>query len=131
MAEFEDIKMVGMDESLTTRPKPEYTELYSLHFTLSAAAPSQWVEIANVQHLGRSWSTGGRRVQATSRHLIAECSLPEAQGIIDALKPIVEKVNQDYRQWLQTYQRKQQAHNEYERQQAEKRKETAGQLKFD
>lgn len=132
MAEaFTDLRLVGLDDRLTYNPKPERTGLFALHFTLSGSAPEDWVTIANVRHLGSTWVTCGRRVRATNSHLIAECALAEAQQMVDVLKPIVEKVNEEYRQHAAEQARLADQKATRDRELAARRKETANTLKFD
>jgi hypothetical protein len=128
---FNDVRIVGLDDSLTFRPISERTELLALHFTLSDPAPADWVKIANLHHLMHPIFTCGRRVQATTRHLVAHCSLTEAQSMLDMLKPIVATVNDEYRQYAAILARQQAEQEEREGNQKQRRQETAGSLKFD
>lgn len=127
---FEDIRIVGLDDSLTSRPIPERTQFYDLHFTLSADAPTAWVQIAN-NHLASPFGTCGRRVRATGGHLVASCSLGEMQAILDALKPIVAAVNEEYRKWSAGEERIRRESEALEQREAEKRQELKSKLRFD
>lgn len=130
MAEdFTDIRIVQMDESLTTTPDPARSKTHDLHFTLSASAPAMWVEIAN-SHLANPWGTAGRKVRATTGHVIATTSTDDAQAVLDAVKPILDRVNQEYRQWLESEAQKRRQREEAETAEKERVKTLKDKLDF-
>jgi hypothetical protein len=117
MADFNDIRIVGLDEERTTRADPGQP-LYDVHFVLSAEAPAAWGWIAQ-SHLGRK-GIAGRKAWPQSKFVVARCKIEEVERVFDALRPILETVNREYRDWSAATERTRLEQEAFDRQEAQK-----------
>lgn len=98
LEEFEDIRILGIDKDKIYNPD-ETKRLYNVFFSLSAAPPSEWVQIFEEERrLPRHnrwrqvWTEGGA--------LIVHCPLDEVKLHSEDIKQDVANTNQRYREYL-------------------------------
>ena len=125
MATFADITIVGLDEERTTRADPSLP-LYDVHFVLSAEAPAAWGWIAQSK-FGRK-GIAGRKAWPQSKYVVVRCKIEEVERVLNALRPIMETINREYRDWSADAERTRLEQEEFDRQEAQKLRDVKARL---
>src|SRR5687767_2584694 len=103
-SDFEDIRIVGLDETASYKPDPTKA-LYNVVLDLSAAAPSDWAQYFN-QRWKSEFYMMKRRAQVSGRRLIIYCVPDELEREhLPHLKEVIEETNEAYRAYLQEKER--------------------------
>jgi hypothetical protein len=125
MANFNDIRIVGLDEERTTRADP-LQPFYDVHFVLSADAPAAWGWIAQEQ-VSRKGIVG-RKAWPQSKHIVVRCRIEEVERAFTVLRPILERVNREYRAWAAAAERTRLEQEAFDRQELQKLRDVKARL---
>jgi hypothetical protein len=127
---FEDIRIVGMDEAASRNPNPE-KRLYDVVLTLSASAPADWAEYFNKRWEHEIYSMK-RRATVSGRRLVIHCALEELeQDHLPRLREVVAETNSAYRQYLTREERLDSAARAREQSERDELRQIKDRLKFD
>ncbi len=126
---FEDIKIVDLDEDASgPYGKGAYTRVV---LRLSKNTPQRWADLFN-QAWCEHYYQMKREASVSGDDLEVICVQEElAQGLLDELKEVTTKTNNDYRSYLEAQHRRKQTEDEQAQREREKLSNLKGQLKFD
>lgn len=126
--EFADIRIVGLDTERTTRADPSIP-LYDVHFELSALPPLGWARF--VRGILEAHGVVGRQGWAHSRFFVVRCAIDEVEPVLTALRPLLVRVNQAYREWAARETRARADEAEFDQNHANQLRDLKTHLKFD
>lgn len=127
IADFTDIRIVGLDEEHTTRADP--TEpLYDIHFVLSAQPPVGWAKFVHSSIGPRG--IAGRQGWPMSKYFVVRCAIDEVARVLAALGPILEVTNRQYREWATAQEGARVEEETFDKWQRQKLRELKTRLKF-
>ena len=134
MSNFQDIKIVGMDETASKRPDPNKSR-YDIVLTLSASAPSEWSEYFNKRWADYIYGMK-RNAYVYGSKLTIHCAIEDApedleQDHLPELKKIIEEINQQYKEYLQAQKSQKKKEIEYEKAEKQKLDNLKKRIKFD
>ncbi|MHB8927485.1 MAG: toll/interleukin-1 receptor domain-containing protein [Bacillota bacterium] len=99
LVQFEDIRIVDLDEGLSYRPNPS-RELYNVYLKLSATPPEEWQEIFEAERRFPRHSMW-RRAWIEGPYIVVHCVPDEIEQYhLKDLHEDVQKANVEYRQYL-------------------------------
>ncbi len=126
--EFADIRIVGLDTERSARADPS-VPLFDVHFQLSALPPLGWARF--VRGILDAHGVAGRQGWAHSRFFVVRCAIDEVETVLAALRPILVKVNQAYREWAAREVRARADEAAFDQNHSDQLRALQGQLKFD
>lgn len=130
MSEFEDIRIVGMDDESSSKRDP-HLALFDIVLDLSGGAPPEWAQYFNArwdQHfymMKREASVSGSRLTI--------CCVPDEleKSHLPELKKVIDETNQKYKQYLESKRAAQQHADQIEQEKRDKLRDLKNNLKFD
>ena len=125
--EFADIRIIGLDEELTTRADPTEV-LYDVHFVLSTETPVRWGQLFQAR-LGTR-GVAGRRAWPQRKYLVVRCAIDEVERVLTALRPMLEAVNREYRVWATAQEGARAEEEAFDRREREKLRDVKARLEF-
>lgn len=127
---FEDIRIVGMDDAASRKPDAEKS-LYNVVLNLSASAPSDWADYFN-QRWEREFYSKRRRARVSGRRLIIHCAAEELEEHhLPRLKEVIAETNAAYRQHVTREEQRRAAEAEREQAERDELRRIKDRLKFD
>lgn len=128
--EFEDIRIVGLDEERTRNPDPSY-DLYDMYLELSSTAPVPWAKL-----FAKEWSfprhTLWREAEVSGGYVVIHCVPDELEEKhLPHLKEAVQKVNEKYREYVAMQEASERRRAEAERKERERIASIGDSLDFD
>lgn len=98
-AEFNDIKIVGLDTQFTSE-SARGSAMRNMHLRLSASAPQEWIEIFEGERAFPRHSMW-REAHVSGNHIVVDCVPGEIEQYhLRDLKTDVANTNQKYRDYL-------------------------------
>lgn len=128
MTEFEDIKIVAMDDD-ASHPSGRGA-LMSIVLRLSETAPPKWADLFNLawrQH----FTMMKRNAHAFGDTIEVECMPDEVQGLVNEFKTVIDQVNEQYRKMLGLAEQRMEARKNKEAEERQALRDLKGKLKFD
>ncbi len=98
MSDFEDIKIVGMDDEASYKSDPN-SALYEIYLNLSSSAPYEWAEYFNTRWQQHFYMMK-RRASVSGDKLNIYCVPDELESHINELKKVFSETNQAYKSHL-------------------------------
>jgi len=100
MADFDDIRIVDIDEKLTRQSDPDRKAIFDVYLTLSAAPPAEWAQYFDARWQMKIYSMK-RRAQVSGRYIVIRCVPDELPKYHMAeLKAVVAEANAAYRNFF-------------------------------
>ena len=100
MRPFEDIRIAGFDDKLSSKPDPD-KDLYDMRLELSAAPPVEWEQIF-LEERRFPRHTMWRRAWVEGRHIVIRCAPEELEQYhLRDLQEDVRNTNAKYREYLE------------------------------
>jgi ABC-type Fe2+-enterobactin transport system substrate-binding protein len=98
MAEFSDIKVVGLDEK-ASKPREPGSPMVRVVLTLSASAPAEWCNYFNDSWQGHIYMMK-RHARASGNTIAIECVVDELESEhLPELKKVISETNTAYRRF--------------------------------
>ena len=126
---FEDISITSYDSTKTQQIMDGHG-LYSVHFTLSSKAPSEWAGIFDKQH-DVGWYNKKRKAKAVGINIVVECPLNEMEDHLDIIKSEVAETNKLYRYHLAEKEKEERRKQEATLKERQEIEDAGKHLKFD
>ena len=125
---FENIKIIGVDESKTYRSDFEKL-LYHVYFKLSVRPKGKWVQIFQEEHRFPRHSMW-RHAWIAGQCIVVHCPLDEVKDNLRDIKQDVANTNQKYREYLRKYAIEQEKYQQRKKKEREEINKAVDELDF-